>query len=288
MEQERTASAGLRRRRRGVALLLASTLALLPVPTLAAGPATPTDARGWFESGAEAYARERYDEASTAFAKSYAMDPNTDVLFAWAQSERLAGNCEEANRLYDRFLDTDPSKQQREAALLLKSECTPAAPPKTEAQGEGEAVEDAESDDTEVGLVGPVEPPSGDDPTAGSGSTDDPRDAKDKSGLILIGVGAGVAVVGGALLATGAGLDARARNAETYEDLQRYRDPDTGRGKGAVPAYAAGGVLAAAGVGVLIVGVVRNKRGRSRNAALPEAAPAFARGYAGLSLQWRR
>lgn len=80
----------------------------------------------------ELYAAEDYDAAATAFAEAYAEDPDASLLFARAQSLRLAGQCAEARVLYDQFLagSTDPT--QRNAVQQLADDCaapgaTPAA-----------------------------------------------------------------------------------------------------------------------------------------------------------------
>ncbi len=261
--------------RRGL-LLGAFVLGFGAQPSVAvASPAESKDATAWFEEGAEAYARENYEEAAAAFAKSYALEPSTDVLFAWAQTERLGGNCEEATRLYDRFLDSDPPEQQREAATQLKGECVP----------RDDASQSAEDEDpTEASAESPRELA----PVAFEVDEHDGGEPAPKTGLILMGTGAGVSAVGLGLMIGGGVLDRRAANAGSYDELERLRDPNTGRAKGAVPLYAAGGVLAAAGVGVLVAGVLRHKKDRREMSRLPTASPSFGREFVGISLQWRR
>lgn len=73
-----------------------------------AQPASQMDAgaRERFERGAALAAQGNHEEASREFEASYALDPEKESLFAWAQSERLRGNCVKAVELYRAFMDS--------------------------------------------------------------------------------------------------------------------------------------------------------------------------------------
>jgi hypothetical protein len=86
-------------------------------------------ARAHFDRGATLAAERRYAEAALEFKASHEGDPRKEALFAWAQVERLAGNCAAAGPLYRRFLDQpDLTPAQREAAELNLGRCEEAAP----------------------------------------------------------------------------------------------------------------------------------------------------------------
>lgn len=88
-------------------------------------PAEPARARADDEvRRANALAAERrYEEAIAAIEGAYGLDPRPELLFAWAQLERLSGDCGSAIVLYDRFLATNPRPEQKEATLLSRERC---------------------------------------------------------------------------------------------------------------------------------------------------------------------
>lgn len=92
-----------------------------------------------------------YDRASEAFAEAFALDPNPKYLYARAQAERLAGDCETALQLYNRFLDTRPPEEQAEPARINRARCEavlerlPPPPPEAPEQVEPEPVAPLES-----------------------------------------------------------------------------------------------------------------------------------------------
>jgi tetratricopeptide (TPR) repeat protein len=53
-----------------------------------------------FNRGVTFFRKGKFAKAATAFSKAHAMEPRTDILFAWAQMERLAGDCDKAVELY--------------------------------------------------------------------------------------------------------------------------------------------------------------------------------------------
>jgi tetratricopeptide (TPR) repeat protein len=67
---------------------------------------TPADAHASqeaFTAGLAAYAAKDYDAAIAYLSRSYGLVSRSDVLYAWAQAERLRGNCAAAVPLYERF-----------------------------------------------------------------------------------------------------------------------------------------------------------------------------------------
>lgn len=81
-----------------------------PEPGPEADAAAPAE-RAAVSKAMELYAAEDYEAAADAFADAYGEEPDTSLLFARAQSLRLAGQCDEARVLYDQFLagSTDPT-----------------------------------------------------------------------------------------------------------------------------------------------------------------------------------
>lgn len=235
-----------------------------------AAPAKRTDAEAHFEAAAELYAREDYAEAAREFSIAYALDPRVDTLFAWAQAERLAKHDEEALELYERLLAGKLSDQQREAIEGLRDEVVgQLAIARAQAQAQPEPE--------------PIAQPS----TDASSAREDPGSGRGPK-LALTGAGAGLTVLGGALLIGAAVADGRVRAAQTYSDFDAAFDPQTGRGRGAVALYASGGLLAAAGLATLIAGAVqlaRTKDSReSRRARTFVVVPSLGRDQLGVML----
>jgi len=73
---------------------------------LLAQAASADQAGDLFKQGIELYKAGKYTEAVTALAKSYKLDSKPDALFALAQAERLAGNCDAAIKHYRKMLDS--------------------------------------------------------------------------------------------------------------------------------------------------------------------------------------
>jgi tetratricopeptide (TPR) repeat protein len=257
-------------------LALSLMLALgLPMTNANAAPAKRNDARAHFDAAAELYAREDYAGAASEFAIAYALDPQVDTLFAWAQAERLAGHFEQAAELYERLLLGDLSDKQREAVQTLRFQVL----------GELELAN--------AGAAGEPDAASELDPSAGSSENSDDVSSdrpvgRDRVGVSLVGVGVGLTTLGGGLLLGGALSDQRVRAATTYPEFEAAYDPQTGRGRGAVPLYVSGGVLAVAGLVAAIIGGVRMARAKqARTVAL---TPMWGRTQLGMVLtigSWR-
>jgi len=81
------------------------------------------DGKAYFADGTAAFQRGDYAAASRAFAAGYEIEKWNGFLFAWAQSERVAGDCKKAVELYSRFIATDPEPAAREHALGWIRQC---------------------------------------------------------------------------------------------------------------------------------------------------------------------
>jgi tetratricopeptide (TPR) repeat protein len=64
-----------------------------------------------FELGIEEYKAKDYAAAAVSMNKSYALDPQPNALYALAQAERLAGDCNGAVVHYKQLLDTSKDEQ---------------------------------------------------------------------------------------------------------------------------------------------------------------------------------
>lgn len=96
------------------AVAVAFDLAPSTVTTAAAQPpaAARSPAGQEYDRGIALYLDHDYAAAVRAFSRSYAIDPRRETLFAWAQAERLQGNCPGAIQLYDRYLAQGPPAAQ--------------------------------------------------------------------------------------------------------------------------------------------------------------------------------
>jgi hypothetical protein len=89
-----------------IVLALAAN-ALLAQPNADAAvidPTTTKNAQEMFAAGIQAFTAKDYDKAITHFQDAYRMSSRADILYAWAQAERLRGNCRGAMPLYELFV----------------------------------------------------------------------------------------------------------------------------------------------------------------------------------------
>jgi hypothetical protein len=80
-------------------------------------------ARVHLERGLRAYSAKDYRAAIAAFRAGYATQAHPDFLFAWAQAERLRGDCASAVSLYEQYLTRAPPTLEREAAQRAQAHC---------------------------------------------------------------------------------------------------------------------------------------------------------------------
>jgi len=193
------------------------------------------EARGHFERGQAAFAEGEYDKAITELKAAYAIEEAPILLYAWAQAERLAGDCERAIELYARFLSTAPPEAQEEKARSNIEVC---------GGDPDEAYVPPPPDD-------PVDEPQ-DDPVEPEGPEEDDIEPAGPEilGPALLGGGGAVAVTGGILLGVGLSQGNRAVDADTQDDFVDQTD-------GARGLYAAGLVLIGVGAAVMVGGAVR-------------------------------
>ncbi len=111
-----------------------------------AGAPLNVQARAHFDKALAAYAAANYRAASLELELAYGLDARPELLFAWAQAERLSGDCDRAVMLYRRFLDQAPDQAQAAKTVRQIDRCRapgpnePASPPPA-APGDDIAVE---------------------------------------------------------------------------------------------------------------------------------------------------
>ncbi len=222
----------------------------------------------------DAFGEQRFDEAVDLFNQAYAVDPQPNYLFNIGRVFEEKGDLKSAVEYYQRFVsqpgvDIEARKAATERLQVLK-----------------EALAQLEEDEE------PQPPVPAPEPQPEPESTDeDPRpdrkQAQRIAGYSMLGVG-GVALIVGAVLgglATGKANDAD--DAEFVDERLRLRDEARTRARGADAMYITGGVLAGAGL-VLVLTTLRKKDRQTANRGRkPAISPMADRRGLGLSIHGR-
>lgn len=221
-------------------MMFATTLSSALVALALAPAAMDGEARERFDQGLASYTNKEYAEAVKQFRLAYALDPRAEILFAWAQAERLYGRCSRSTKLYKRFLASRPSEQQAEAARQGVERCKDQA---------DTAPGDPDDLDKLAPPVAEAEPEP--EPVAPSPEPPPKQQARvDPAGLGLLVGGVVVGGVGGGLLGAGA---SRARGLDDVGAYDEYAD-----GAAQVRTFrVVGGVLAGVGGALIVAGIVR-------------------------------
>jgi hypothetical protein len=88
------------------------------------------DARTHFVVGYQAFNDKDFKTASVEFEIAYKIDPEVPLLFTWAQSERLGGNCPHALELYQKYLYSNINRDQADYARHWIDACGGVVPTK--------------------------------------------------------------------------------------------------------------------------------------------------------------
>ena len=216
-------------------------LVLSALAALAPGDDLDPEAREHFDRGLAGYNDKEYATAIKELRVAYALDPQPVILFAWAQAERLYGRCSRANKLYQRFLRSKPTRQQAEAARMGLDRCKD-QPDTATADPEDE---DEPEEKLEAPAPAPVEAPPPPPPEPA------PRRKIDGVGVGLASAGAVLAGVGVGLL--GAGQSKARDAAEGSPSYDAYADEAAGVRRLRIT----GGVLAGVGGALLVGGIVK-------------------------------
>jgi hypothetical protein len=205
------------------------------------------DVKARFDAALKQYSTRHYEDAISELRAIYEIDPRPNILFTWAQAERLSGDCPSAVVLYKKFIATGPTGTSLEAAQLNLKKC-----------------EDALSTMPEEAKPKPVPTP---EPIiiVREREAPPPTWQKDKLGI-------GLTVAGGVLLVAGAGVaggsaavESSATSATSYNDYSNRIDT-------ARTLRTTGFVVLGVGAVAAIIGVVRfaivARRAPPKNAAL--------------------
>ena len=234
------------------AAFVAAAIGLVSLPASAAPPRKVLHndaAREHFAAAKDAFDRDDYAAAIPELKAAYAIEPNPMLLYSWAQAERLNGDCKRAIELYGRFIDTEPSEESKQLAEVNILECEaelgdgppPPPPPAnaddlTDGDDEATATDDDEHDD--------------------DAQDEDPPDDKpmtwkrDWVGWTLTSLGLVTVGTGGIVFALGRRQAVEAPDAST--ESAYLLEADASRRK-----QRAGGIVAAVGGGVLVIGIIR-------------------------------
>ncbi|HWU86221.1 MAG TPA: hypothetical protein VN253_03055 [Kofleriaceae bacterium] len=138
--------------------------------------AQPSEAERLYHDGQEAYDQQRYDAAIALWLRSYELSRLPALLFNLAQAYRLrgaAGDCARAVESYQRFIEHEPSAEQRATAETWLRELRTCA------------------------KTSPEDPARGSPEAGPAGATSAGRGAgKRRAGVIVAGGGVVVALVG--------------------------------------------------------------------------------------------
>jgi tetratricopeptide (TPR) repeat protein len=189
-----------------------------------AGPPLDAQARTHFDKALADYSAANYRAASVEFELAYGLDARRELLFAWAQAERLSGNCDRAVMLYKRFLEQSPTEAEAAKATRQIDRC-------------GGSPTTTPSDD--VAVERPAPPPPAPAP---------PREVERSRWWVgLVAGGGAIAVTGGVFVVLAHSDDNAAAAATVYGDARHFADEaDTRRAIG-VAALATGGALVVGG-----------------------------------------
>lgn len=164
------------------------------------------------EEGTRAFEAKDYEAASAALTRAYQLDPKPGYLFGRGQAERLAGRCDSAIELYDRFVEVGPSR------VLADTSASP------------DDVENAHKDLERVRLAREAcaSQTTGDrDPTPGPIAPDVPGPTpwyRDPAGAVLVGSGAAIAIAGIATIGVSVARDHKADRAPTERQYVDRKD----------------------------------------------------------------
>jgi hypothetical protein len=248
-----------------ISLLLALTLSVAPSPT----PLEREARAAWDRADAHAAAGS-HDDAVAEYARAWQDLEAPEILYSWAQSERLRGHCTEAAALYERFLAEGQMPPASYDDDLLRAQWSNML---ANAERQRDACRTPEPTPPEPAADPPprvVATPT--EPASTEALPPDPapprrRWQRDAAGWSLTAAGGAALVAGAALVIVAARQDAVADGISTH---QRFDDAieramvwqRTGFGL-----VALGGALAAAGV-LRFVLVARRPSGRARPVAL--------------------
>lgn len=218
--------------------LFAISLTLAAAPRVHAQSApVSAEAKAHLDRALTEFAAERYGAAAIEFQAAYASEPRREILFAWAQAERLRGACSDAITLYRQFLNLSPPEDEADKARALLARCEAA-----ESEKKAATQRQAGPDETRTSepLSTEPQPPAAQVTVGGQRAW-----YQDTLGDVLLG--SGIAVAG---LGTGLILHARSRanDATRYSEFEKQAEAADKQYRIGLVAVVAGGALVGLGV----------------------------------------
>jgi hypothetical protein len=184
-------------------------------------------ARAHFEDAQERFESRDYTGAAAALDAAYAIEPAADLLYPWAQAERLGGNCQRAIELYRRFLAAEPPAEHARLAEQNISTCEELLARQRRAEPPPRPADPAQ--DTET-------------------ATDERPWQRDIAGGILVGAGAAGLVAGTGLLIAALHGASSVSEADDVGDYEQRVDRATLQRNVSIGAFVVGGALTLGGV----------------------------------------
>lgn len=274
----------------GVAVLL----------VLGAGPlsAQPSGdmlvARKHYELGEQLYKTSDYSGALTAFTKAYRLSNKPALLFNLARCHEVMADLDLAVKFYRQYLAQVPGAPNRP---LVESRLRNLEARLARRKADAAAAAPAPSSSPATQPASPAVPASQPAPTAASEAAASPTadqppaaidpppgDWKRPAGWVSVGVG-GAALIAGVIVGSMAAAKAtdyeEAANTTLYDDLAGMRDEGQALQSAQIALLVVGGILAAAGGGLLLWDHLgRAERTPAQPAVL---APVLTRDYVGFS-----
>jgi hypothetical protein len=209
---------------------LLAVILLLSAGAATAAPVDPA-ANQHLQAGLAHFTKKAYDAAIDEFKAGWAIEQDIDILYAWAQAERMRGNCPGAIKLYKQYLNLGSlTAAQQKAGQVNLERCQKALA--------GEQPEPDKQPDKQPALIEkPVAPPAADTPWY----TDPLGDA-----LVVVGV-AGLAFGTVEMLSSTSEEDA-ATGATTYQDYKDHIESAQSKRTLAYVGLSAGAALVVGGI----------------------------------------
>ena len=252
-------------------LLALSTLRIVPLLLALAAPGqllSNPEAQAKLREAQQAFKDQDFDAAAAAVEAAYIIEPQSMLLYPWAQAERSRGNCAAAVELYQRFLDADPPEEAAAPARENMERCQEQLD--AEAAAEDEVVEDEPEDELE--------------PAPALVTQDQPPKAKawyqDPVGGVLVGVGVAGVGAGAALLGLAASKAGKAADRDSHTGYLDERDGATTLRNGGAIALSIGGALVVGGV---VRYLLVAKKAKQAETAW-QLAPELGRRWAGVTI----
>ncbi|MCA9657070.1 MAG: tetratricopeptide repeat protein [Myxococcales bacterium] len=253
-------------------LLVAGPIA--PRVAAAAAPAAEESFDTLTEQAAEKYSEGDYEGAIALFERAYVLEPEPNILFNIGRIYEEAGKYEDAITYYEKFISEPQVDLEAKQVALDRRDLAKAV---VEIQKKDEKKNETPPEET---TPPPEEttPPPGETPPPDGGEP--PVDDKPKPrnvrpiGYALFGTGA-AALIGGAIVGGMAKGEERKFQAATNKtDADAAKERGLKLAPAADGLFIAGGILAAAGIVMLLLPQARkNKKNKQRAQFVPQASP---------------